>query len=162
MTVAIADLRFLIGKWEGTGLAEYPTITPVDYDEGMVFTRNDMDPVIHYEQRTWINSSGEDNGKPVFWESGFIIDRGDGGFELVSAQKSGRVEVLKGSAKRSEGNAIEIDFSSEVISNDPKTVRSERKFRFLENVIDYELLMSTTGNPGFDRHLKARLRRPGM
>lgn len=162
MTIAITDLGFIVGKWEGTGLAEYPTMTPVDYEEGLVFTRNDKDPVIHYEQRTWIKSSGEDNGNPVFWESGFIIDKGDGAFELVSAQRSGRVEILRGDAKPSDGNGIEIDLSSVMISNDPRMIKSERKFRFLENVIDYELLMSTTENPGFDRHLRARLRRPGM
>lgn len=162
MTIAISDMGFIIGKWEGAGHAEYPTITSVDYEEGLVFTRNDKDPVIHYEQRTWIKSSGEDDGRPVFWESGFIIDKGEGVFELVSAQRSGRVEILRGSAQRSNGNGIEIDFSSVMISNDPRTIKSGRRFRFLENIIDYELHMSTIENPGYDRHLKARLRRPGM
>ena len=161
MSVTISDFGFIIGKWEGTGIAEYPTIRAVDYDEGLVFTRNDKDHVIHYEQRTWIKSSGEDNGQPVFWESGFLIDKGDGVFELVSAQKSGRMELLRGQAKMSDGNGIELLLSSVIISNDPRTVKSGRKFRFLENVIDYELQMATSENPGYDRHLRARLRRPG-
>ncbi len=162
MSITINDLQFIVGKWEGTGLAEYPTIKPVDYDEGLVFTRNDRDPVIHYEQRTWIKSAGEDNGHPVFWESGFIIDKGDGAFEMVSAQKSGRIEILRGEAINSDGSAIEITFASVMISNDPRIIKSGRKFRFHENVVDYELHMSTTENPAYDRHLRARLKRPGM
>lgn len=162
MPVTISDLGFIVGKWEGTGIAEYPTIKPMDYEEGLVFTRNDRDPVIHYEQRTWVQSSGGDNGQPVFWESGFIIDRGDGAFELVSAQKSGRIEILRGDAEASDGGAIEIVFASVAISNDPRMLKSGRKFRFHENVIDYELHMSTTENPAYDRHLRARLKRPGM
>lgn len=161
MSVTINDLAFIVGKWEGTGLAEYPTIASVDYDEGMVFSRNDKDPVIHYEQRTWIRSSGEDNGSPVFWESGFIIDKGDALFELVSAQRSGRIEILRGRAEESDGG-ISINFSSVMISNDPRVIKSGRFFRFRENVIDYELLMSTTENPSFERHLRARLGRPGL
>ncbi len=159
MSITIADLGFIVGKWEGTGLAEYPTIASVDYDEGLVFTRNDKDPVIHYEQRTWIKSSDENNGRPVFWESGFIIDKGDGLFELVSAQKSGRVEIMRGDAKTADGGGIEIAFNSVSILNDARLLKSGRRFRFLENVIDYELQMSTTENPAYDRHLRARLQR---
>lgn len=161
MAVTIADLRFIVGKWEGTGLAEYPTIAPADYDEGLLFTRNDKDPVIHYEQRTWRKSSDKNDGDPVFWESGFIIDKGGGTFELVSAQKSGRVEILRGKAA-TDGGGIEVDFRSVSISNDARMIKSGRKFRFHENVIDYELHMSTTSNPHYDRHLRARLKRPGM
>lgn len=162
MSVTINDLAFIVGKWERTGLAEYPTITSVDYDEGMVCTRNDKDPVIHYEQRSWIRSSGEDNGRPVFWESGFIIDKGDGLFELVSAQRSGRIEILRGRAKEADGGGIGVDFASLMIYNDPRVTKSGRFFRFRANLIDYELHMSTTENPSFDRHLKARLGRPGL
>ena len=162
MPITIADLGFIVGKWEGIGLAEYPTIATVDYDEGLVFTRNDKDPVIHYEQRTWVRSSDENNGHPIFWESGFVIDKGEGLFELVSAQKSGRVEILRGSPIKSDGNIIEVDFTSVSISNDARMIKSGRRFRFLENIIDYELQMSTTANPAYDRHLKARLKRPGM
>ncbi len=161
MLISIADLGFIIGKWEGTGLAEYPTIASVDYDEGLVFTRNDKDSVIHYEQRTWIKSSDENNGQPVFWESGFIIERGGNLFELVSAQKSGRVEILRGNATQADGG-IKIDFNSVSILNDVRLLKSGRHFRFLENVIDYELEMSTTENPEYDRHLRARLKRPGL
>jgi THAP4-like, heme-binding beta-barrel domain len=162
MTITIADLGFILGKWEGAGLAEYPTMASVDYDEGLVFTRNDRDPVIHYEQRTWIKSSDENNGHPVFWESGFIIDKGEGLFELVSAQKSGRVEILRGESKNADGGGIEISFNSVSILNDVRLLKSGRRFRFMENVIDYELQMSTTQNPSYDRHLRARLKRPGL
>ncbi len=162
MPVSIADVGFIIGKWEGTGFAEYPTILPVDYDEGLLFTRNDKDPVIHYEQRAWRKSADKRNGEPLFWESGFFIDKGNGLFELVSAQRSGRVEILRGEAKAADGGAIEIGLFSVSISNDARMIKSGRRYRFAENVLDYELRMSTTENPAFDRHLMARLKRQGL
>lgn len=162
MSVTITDLGFIVGKWEGSGLAEYPTIVPIDYQEGLVFTRNDKDPVIHFEQRTWIVSSDEKNGQPIFWESGFIIDRGEGRFELVSAQRSGRVEILRGEATETPDAGIDIDFTSVSISNDARMIKSGRRFRFRENVLDYELHMSTTGNPTYDRHLRAHLKRRSL
>ena len=92
----------------------------------------------------------------------FEADVAEGLFELVNAQKSGRLEILRGSAKDVDAGGIEIDFSSVMIVNDSRMIKSGRKFRFRENVIDYELQMSTTENPSYERHLRARLKRPGL
>ncbi len=62
----VADLASLAGVWKGEGRAEYPTITPTEYREETVFSTNGKDPVVHYEQRTWIKSADENNGQPVF------------------------------------------------------------------------------------------------
>ena len=109
MAISFNDLAFIIGKWEGTGHAEYPTISSLDYTEELVFTINNKDAVIHYEQKTWVKSSDERDGEPIFWESGFIIYNGNELFELVNTQKSGRVEILRGTGEMPDKNKIKID-----------------------------------------------------
>jgi hypothetical protein len=156
LSLSIDELAFLVGTWNGTGHAEYPTIQPAEYSEELTFTGNKKDPVIHFEQRTWIESTAGGR-EPLFWESGFLLDKGDGIFELVSAQKSGRMEVLRGKAKRTDANAFELRLMSVLIVNDDRMIRSGRTFAFSPDKLMYELSMSTTVNPAFQRHLAAQL-----
>ena len=112
MIVTIKTIAFIARQWEGVGHAEYPTIAPLDYTEDLVISFNKKDPVLHYEQRTWIKSPDQRNGEPIFWESGFIIDKGEGMFMLVSAQKSGRVETLKGTAEQFDNERIKLTLTA--------------------------------------------------
>ena len=157
MNILLNDLIYLVGKWQGIGYAEYPTIQPVEYREELIFTINNKDSVIHFEQRTWILSSDKRNNEPIFWESGFLIDKGKGLFEMVSAQKSGRMEILRGSAQRIHDDKIKLPLASVSVLNDDRMIRSGRVFTFSKNVLHYELAMSTTANPSYQRHLASRL-----
>ena len=154
MDISFPDLIHLVGTWSGTGRAEYPTITPVDFREELVFEHNTKDPALHYVQRTWRVS-----GEPLFWESGFLIDKGGGIFELVSAQKSGRVEVLRGPAARSGDAALVLALRSIHIVNDGRMITSQRVFRITTAVIEYEHGMSTQTHPAMARHVRSRLER---
>ena len=154
----INELGFLAGTWMGNGIAHYPTIETVDYREELIFQMNDEFPVLHYEQKTWIKN---DNGlfeKPIFWESGFIIEKDDETIQLCNVQKSGRIEILNGFLIRPNENQFELSLNSENIYNDARMIKSSRKFTFRENDLTYELFMSTNNNPGFDMHLKASLK----
>jgi THAP4-like, heme-binding beta-barrel domain len=157
LSISFNDLTFIAGEWEGTGHAEYPTIPSIDYIEKLVFSINNTDTVIHYEQRTWIKSSVEQNGKPIFWESGFLIYKGDELFELVNAQKSGRVEILKGNAEMLSKGEIKFELESVSIMNDTRMIRSGRVLSFSNDKLQYELKMSTEKNPVYRTHLIAQL-----
>lgn len=157
LSLSIEELGFLVGTWSGTGHAEYPTIQPVEYLEELTFSVNEKDPVIHVEQKTWIESTDAKAREPLFWESGFLIDKGSGIFELVSAQKSGRMEVLRGKARRMDPNTIELPLMSVSIVNDDRMIRSGRTLTFSPEKLYYELNMSTTANPSFQRHVAALL-----
>ncbi len=156
MSITHKDIFHLAGTWEGTGHAEYPTIEPVNYRERLTLSHNGKDPVMHYEQLSWIISSDKKSEEPIFWESGFIIDLGNDSFELVSAQKSGRVEILRGKAERINEN-IKLDLVSIKIVNDEKMIRSGRVFTFSKSAIEYELKMSISTNHAFQKHLSAKL-----
>ena len=158
MSISYKDLLYLAGEWEGTGHAEYPTIEPVNYREQLTFSYNGKDPVIHYEQSSWIVSSDTKKEEPIFWESGFIIDIGNSSFELVSAQKSGRVEILRGKAEL-VNKKIKLDLVSVKIVNDEKMIRSGRVFTFSKSSIEYELKMSISTNHAYQKHLSAKLKK---
>jgi hypothetical protein len=157
MSVSLADFAYIVGRWEGNGRAEYPTIASLDYREELIFAANPKDPVIHFEQHTWIKSADERNGEPLFWESGFLLDKGDGLFEMVSAQKSGRVEILRGGTLKTDETIIKLDLASVAILNDDRMIRSGRMLHFQGETLEYELWMSTTKNVTYQRHLVARL-----
>ena len=157
--MTINELNFLIGEWKGTGFAEYPTIDPVEYLESLVISGNNKNPVLHYEQKTFITKPAERNGEPIFWESGFIIDDGNGLFKMVNTQVSGRIETLKGNALKTNEGKVELELKSTSIINDDKLIKSGRKFIFSKDNIEYELNMSTTKNPAYQQHLSAKLYR---
>ena len=154
----IADLSFLVGVWKGRGRAEYPTIETAEYVEELVWRMNGKDPVLHYEQQTWFGTGSRDEGSPVFWESGFLIDKGNGSFELASAQKSGRMEILRGGISRENGGLV-LNLESTTIVNDERMVRSSRHIRLQKEELSYELMMTTTSHRSHAIHLRAILKK---
>jgi len=157
--VRLDDLLHVLGAWEGHGHAEYPTIDATDYREELVFEHNGKDPVLHYVQKTWKPTRGGQAEEPIFWESGFLLDRGEGSFELVSAQKSGRAEVLRGPAGWGEDGTIALDLESASVVNDARVLASARRWVIAPDRIDYRLEMSLRTHPAVRVHLSARLGR---
>lgn len=156
--VQFSDLLFLTGAWAGSGHAEYPTISPADYRDQIVFTSDHKHSILHYVQQTWkVREAGDP--EPLFWESGFIIDKGNSIFEVVSAQQSGRMEVLRGKAAKDDRGEVVLDLHSETIVNDERMLHSQRVFRFYPDRVEYELKMSTKANPNLQRHASAMLTR---
>ena len=155
--MSIEKLNFISGKWIGKGLAEYPTIEKAEYSEELIFQANDFFPVVHYEQKTGIKNADGLFTKPIFWESGFIIEKENDLLELCNVQKSGRMEILTGTFKKISEDQFEIVFESSNVINDERMIRSGRKFIFSENELFYELHMSTKNNFPFDLHLRASL-----
>ena len=89
-------IKNLLGKWNGYGTAQYPTIKSEDYLEELVFTAQEESDFMHYEQKTWIKNEKGDFEKPIFWEKGFLRALEEKNhFELCNAQKSGRIQVYQ-------------------------------------------------------------------
>jgi hypothetical protein len=99
---ALIPLAFLIGRWEGEGLAEYPSMTPVPYRERLLVDVVPDKPVLRMVSQTW----SVQTGASVAWESGFwrpgenVTD-----VELLVAHASGFVEVLYGTVR---GLSVEL------------------------------------------------------
>ena len=145
---------FLPGEWKGEGFAQFPTIHATAYTELWKFETDADKDAIHFTQKTWYKNQTDSNGKTVFWDTGFILLK-DEHVLLVSAQAGARVETYELAAYEN-GRFI---FNSKIISNDPKTICSQRILRFQNNRLEYELNMSTKESSDFQNHLKAVLQR---
>ncbi|CAN5643743.1 hypothetical protein BH10BAC5_BH10BAC5_22500 [soil metagenome] len=156
MNFHISDIFFLIGKWKGSGYAQFPTIEPVEYNEEMNFSSNLTDAVLFYEQRSWI-SSGDNAGMPIYWESGFIIHEGENQFSLSNSQKSGRVEVCRGKISNDQ-NSWKLTFENEMTS-DARLERITREYIFNNDELSYKLNMKMKSVEKHQNHLRAFLKK---
>lgn len=146
----------LLGLWKGEGVAQFPTITTCPYREELRFEGNGEEPVLFFEQKTRVLATGA----ALHWESGFIKPNEEGALEILNAQNSGRVEVLRGGfGESSSSNSLTLHFESVVFGNDARMLRSRRAFYCEGDLLRYVVEMATVKTPQFQRHLTATLKR---
>jgi THAP4-like, heme-binding beta-barrel domain len=152
---AFESLKDLLpGDWEGEGFAKFPTIQSTAYTELWNFQADKQKDAIHYSQHTCYKNDTADNGKTVFWDTGFILLKEEK-IMLVSAQYAGRTETYE-LADHDNGRFV---FNSKHIGNDSKTIRSQRIIKVDKQILSYELNMSTWQAAIFQNHLQAQLRK---
>ncbi|KAM3683927.1 hypothetical protein ACJW31_11G002300 [Castanea mollissima] len=108
-------------------------------------------PVIAYSQKTWKLHSGE----PMHSESGYWRPRADGTIEVVIAQSTGLVEVLKGDYDAEEKV---IRLQSELVGNASEVEKITRVFQLIGGDLSYVVQMATNAT-SLQPHLKASLKK---
>lgn len=153
----LMPLAWLLGRWEGSGHGDYPTIDRFQFDQEVVFA-HDGRPFLHYFSRTWVLDDEGSRVRPGALETGFWRPRPDSEIELVLAHPTGFAEVWYG---RIDGAKIEL--ASDVIarSASAKEVTAGQR---LYGLVDGELMwaydMAAQGQ-ALQPHLWGRLvRRP--
>jgi hypothetical protein len=153
----LMPLAWLLGRWEGSGHGDYPTIDRFQFDQEVVFA-HDGRPFLHYFSRTWVLDDEGNRVRPGALETGFWRPRPDSELELVLAHPTGFAEIWYG---RIDGAKIEL--ASDVIarSASAKEVTAGQR---LYGLVDGELMwaydMAAQGQP-LQPHLWGRLvRRP--
>ena len=154
-------LRLLLGTWKGRGQGNFPTIDAFEYDEHLTFEANDVEPLLHYDQRTWDTTQRSDRGEPLHWESGFFRPTDSGCIEICNAQSGGRVEVLRGrlSAPDDRGDAPFLSLTSVIVAHDERIIRTTRRYDLQDDVLSYRMEMATRTTPELTLHLEATLHR---
>ncbi|XP_030965724.1 UPF0678 fatty acid-binding protein-like protein At1g79260 [Quercus lobata] len=147
----IAPISYLLGTWRGQGEGGFPTINSFSYIEELHFSHNSSKPVIAYSQKTWKLHSGE----PMHSESGYWRPRPDGTIEVVIAQSTGLVEVLKGEYDAEEKV---IRLQSELVGNASKVEKITRIFQLIGGDLSYVVQMATNAT-SLQPHLKASLKK---
>ena len=148
-------VRQLVGVWKGTGSGEFPTIDSFTYRERLEVSELRAGR-LHYLQQTWRHVDGEEVGSHM--ETGFIIVTDDAAVEILNAQSSGRVEVLRGSVSLQEGTVV-VDLHSVTLAHDERMIGSRRELRLDEDELAYSMAMATTSVPEVATHLTAHLTR---
>jgi len=149
-------LRRLVGRWEGAGRGEFPTIAPFEYREILDVTEPIFDEVFHYRQQTWRIEDGVEVASHI--ETGFIGVTADGAVEILNAQGTDRVEALRGEPVF-HGTELVIEMKSLVLAHDDRMIRSWRTLRLAGDSLGYEMAMATTAVPEGAPHLTAHLTR---
>jgi len=146
----------LEGIWKGCGTAHFPTIETTEYLEELEFKFTGDDETMKYDQRTWCNVNNEKR-KPLHFESGFIIAGADDTFELLNAQNSNRVEVMKCVRLKIGNSKTELTFESKYFGNDDRMVKTQREYIVNGNSMTFRMSMSTGNTPEFQNHLSSTM-----
>jgi hypothetical protein len=96
---AIAPLSFLLGRWEGHGKGDYPTIEAFDFIQDLSFTHIGT-PYLIYTSRSWRMEMDDEGvavkGAPLGREAGFWRPQPDNRVEVLLSHPTGITEVYLG------------------------------------------------------------------
>ena len=151
-------LRRLVGEWAGGGHGDFPTIDAFRYTEALRFYWNGVEPMLQFEQRTWVADETDPRKDPLHWETGFLRALAGFGVELTNAQNGERVEVLRGKIE-SGGDTLVLALDSTLLGNDARLLRARRRYECTGDTLRYQVWMATTKQPDLTSHLEARLTR---
>lgn len=161
---AIEPLSFLLGRWEGFGKGDYPTIEAFDFIQEVTFTHNGK-PFLIYHSRSWRKEADAEGnvtkGLPLGMESGFWRPQPDGGVEVVLAHPTGITEIYLGSV---DGTRIEMATDAVARTRTAKPVTAGKRLYGLidspvrpgEKNLAYAFDMAAMGQP-LQPHLWAQL-----
>lgn len=161
---AIEPLNFLLGRWEGFGKGDYPTIEAFDFIQEVTFSHNGK-PFLIYSSRSWRKETDGDGrvtkGRPMGMENGFWRPQPDGGVEVVLAHPTGITEIYVG---RVDDTRVEIVTDAVARTQSAKPVTAGKRLYGLidstarpgEKDLAYAYDMAAMGQP-LQPHLWARL-----
>lgn len=152
------ELRILVGNWRGRGSGRFPTIEPFQYLEETSFSEGAGEMLVHFEQRSWLLDAEDNIVKPLHWESGFFIPAEDGQIDILNAQNSRRVEVLRGES-RFENGRWSLAAKSVLPGYDPRMTGTTREFEVTVDALRYRVCMATDKVGEIQPHLEAELKR---
>lgn len=155
------ELRMLVGNWRGEGRGQFPTIDAFRYLEETAFSENPGEMLVHFEQRSWLLDEEGNIVKPLHWESGFFIPAEDGRIDILNAQNSRRVEVLRG-LSRLENGRWTLVAASVLHGYDPRMTATAREFEVFGDTLRYRVRMATDKVGEIQPHLEAKLKRVGL
>jgi len=149
-------LHRLVGNWAGGGRGGFPTIDAFRYTETSLFYWNGIEPMLRFEQRTWVLNETEPHKDPLHWETGFFRALPGFGVELTNAQNGERVEVMRGKIEPGS-DALVFTLDSTLLGNDDRLIRTRRRYECEGGTLRYQMWMATTKQAELTLHLEARL-----
>ena len=151
----LVPLAWLLGRWQGNGHGEYPTIEKFQFGQEAVFA-HDGRPFLHYFSRSWLVDDAGNKIKNSALETGFLRARPGGEVELLLAHHTGFTEIWYG---RVDGTKLEITTDVVARTHSAKEhTAAHRLYGLVEGDLLYAHDMAAMGQP-MQSHTWARLKR---
>ncbi|HSK25300.1 MAG TPA: FABP family protein [Jiangellales bacterium] len=93
---ACAPLVWLLGRWEGAGVGDYPTIEGFRFGQEVSFSFVPDKPYLIYQSRSWLLDEDGQLVRPLARESGYWRPQPDNQVEVLLTHPTGYVEVYLG------------------------------------------------------------------
>lgn len=151
----VAQLGFLLGRWEGAGVGGYPTIESFRFGQEIEFSHNGK-PYLIYTSRSWRLDDEGKLGVPLATESGYWRVHDDDKVELLLAHPTGITEVYVG-----EVVGTRVDLVTDVVAR-TTTAKEVTGGRRLYGLIDGDLGWAydmAAMDQKLQPHLSAQLKR---
>lgn len=160
----LLPLSWLLGRWVGVGLGQYPTIEDFRFGQEISFT-TDGRPFLSYASRSWLLDDAGEKVRPLATETGFWRPRPGNEVEVVMSHPTGYVEVWVGSVEvlgivdaRITGARATLTTDAVVRTASAKPYDGgERLYGLVDGELMWTYDMAAVGEP-LTNHLAARLR----
>src|SRR5262245_29822690 len=156
---AIEPLSFLLGRWEGAGKGDYPTIEAFDFIQQLTFSHIGK-PYLIYTSRSWRLEKDEDGaprrGAPLAVEAGFWRPQPENRVEVLLTHPTGITEIYLG-----EVTGTKIEMATDVVartSSAKEVTAGHRLYGLVGPDLAYAYDMAAVGQP-LQPHLSAQLKR---
>lgn len=150
----VEGLTFLLGRWEGRGEGDYPTIDRFEYLETVWFEAGPDKPWISYRQLT----KNALTGAPLHTETGYIRVLPGHRLEAIISSPTGITEIDTGTV-----DGTHIHLRAGTVESTPTALEVadvERHITVDGDTLRYRLSMAAVGHE-LQQHLAAELTRSG-
>ncbi|GLW65329.1 UPF0678 fatty acid-binding protein-like protein [Actinomadura rubrobrunea] len=156
----LKPLEFLLGRWEGAGVGDYPTIEAFNFGQEVSFTHNG-NPFLIYSSRTWLIEADGSLGRPLAVETGYWRPQPDNQVEVTLAHPTGIVEIYVGNVAF---NRVELQTDVVARTSSAKEVTAGRRLYGLmpqkdgKRDLGWVYEMAAMGQP-LQAHMSAQLKK---
>ncbi|QIK64942.1 FABP family protein [Nocardioides sp. HDW12B] len=146
---------WLLGRWEGGGDGDYPTIDAFKFHQEAIF-QQDGRPFIHYMAKATVVDDAGNKIRDAAQETGFLRCQEDGSVELLLTHNTGFLELWHGKV---DGAKLDLTTDAVIRTETAKEVTAgHRLYGLVESELWFAYDMAAAGQP-LTPHLWGKLSR---
>jgi hypothetical protein len=150
------QIAWLLGRWEGAGVGDYPTIEGFQFGQEIEFRYTPGKAFLSYSSRSWILDQDGNLVSPAAAETGYWRPQSSGEIEVLLTHPTGFVEIYLGQVEPAK---IELATRGVLKTETAKDYRSgHRLYGLVESRLMYVYEMAAMGRE-LQPHLSAELKR---
>lgn len=147
-------VAWLLGRWQGAGVGDYPTIEAFRFGQEVEFGYVPGAPYLTYASRSWILDDEGNLVRPAARESGYWRPQGNDEVEVLLTHNTGIVEIYLGEI---ESARVEMATRGVLKTETAKDYRAgHRLYGLVDGRLMYVYEMGAMGND-LQPHLSAEL-----